>query len=329
MQLQHITSPIPSLEEIAIKMNGPIAEGPEDLIPGFMPKKGQVVIAGQTNVGKTLSSLEVISSLITGTPLWGQLQPTMKINKVLYILGEHYPEVLQRLLLKTKLPVNDQVFLIGPEQLGYDKWLVAKGQPNLQSIDKFKKWSEGCDLIVFDPLSAFCIGIDVEQDNVTMRLVLDSMSLIAQSAGASCMVLAHQGKPMMDHQGKEHSRKSYAIRGASGIEDAATNIWYMDHSEASDPSQRAADGRIYEMRQRKYKGNAPDSYRLLRDPDTLTHTLLGNKPYSDVLKIAAQAKVSRLQAAFDGKYNYRTCIKIAAAVDGIPEETMRRHLGVA
>lgn len=328
MQLHNlITSPVPTLEEIAVKMDGPIADGPEDLIPGFMPMRGQLLIAGETNVGKTLAAIETISSLITGTPLWGQLQPTKKIGKVLYVLGEHYPEVIQRLLLKTKLPVNNQVFLLGPEQLGYDKWLVAKGQPNLQAIEKLKRWAEGCDLVVFDPLSAFCIGADVEQDNITMRIVLDSMSIVAQHAGASCLVLAHQGKPVMDHQGKEHARRSYAIRGASGIEDAATNIFYMGKSEVSDPSQRAADGQIFEMRLRKYKGTAPESYRLLRDPNTLTHTLLGNKPYSDVLKIAAQGKVSRLQAAFPD-YNYRTCIKIAAAVDGIPEETMKRHLGV-
>ena len=327
MHLNHITSPFPSLEEIAVKMDGPIPEGPEDLIPGFMPKQGQLVISGETNVGKTLAAIETISSLITGTPLWGQLQPTKRIGKVLYVLGEHYPEVVQRLLLKTKLPVNNQVFLLGPEQLGYDKWFVAKGQPNLQAIDKFKRWAEGCDLVVFDPLSAFCIGAEVEQDNVTMRLVLDSMSLIAQHANASCLVLAHQGKPLMDHQGKEHTRKSYAIRGASGIEDAATNIFYMGKSESTDPSQRVADGLIYEMRQRKYKGNAPDSYRLLRNPETLTHTLLGNKPYADVLKIAAQAKVARLQA-FNPQIGYRTAIDIVAAIDGVSSETLKRHLGV-
>ena len=284
------------------------------------------MIAGETNVGKSLVAIETLSSLVTGTPLWGEIQPTHIIKKVLYVLGEHYSGVIQRLYQKTRLPITDHVFLLGPEHLGADKWLVSRGQPNQQAMSKFKRWAEGCELIVWDPLSAFVIGEGVEQDNITMRLVLDQMGLVAQSVGAACLVLAHQGKPMMDFRGQEHARKSYAIRGASSLEDAATNIFYMAHGE-EDPTQKAAEGKLFEMRLRKYKGDAPELYRLLRSTETLTHTLLGNRPYAEVLKLAAVAKVGRLQAAFPD-YSYRTCVRIAAAVDGMPEETMKRHLGL-
>lgn len=291
-----------------------------------MPRSGQLVIAGQTNIGKSLTALEICSSLSTGTPLWGELQPTAQAKKILYILAEHYREVIQRLWQKTQLPMTETVLLLGPEQLQYDKWIVTGGRPNQVALSKFQKWAEGVDLIVWDPVSAFTTGVDVENDNIQMRTVLDAMSLVAQGAGASCLVLAHQGKPQMDQFGKEHSRKTYAIRGASALEDAATNIFYMDKGESS-PSQTASGGQMFELNLRKFKGEAPAQYRLLRDPNTLTHTLLGNKPYVEVLKIDANAKIARLQAS-NPNIDYRTAVRLVGAMEGVSEETIKRRIGL-
>jgi RecA-family ATPase len=326
-QIMEAFGPIPSLEDLATPITAPVREGPPDIIPGLLPRQGQLVIAGETNIGKSLIALEICSSLIMNNVLWGELKPTIQAKRILYVLGEHYNEVIQRLWQHTKLPMNDEVWLLGPEQLGYDKWLVAQGKPNLQSVKKFVKWAEGADLIVFDPFSAFVTGIDVENDNVQMRLVLDTMSLIAQSVGASCIVLAHQGKPQIDKFGQEHSRKSYAIRGASAIEDAATNIFYMGKAEGnSNAAQRLpGDVQLFSLIQRKYKGNAPPEYRLMRDPATLTHTLLGNRPFVEVQKIAAQANVSKIQAAFPNM-TFSDAIKVIATIQGCDERTVRRWL---
>ena len=318
---------IPSLEEIATPLLAPIEPGPADLIPGLMPRKGQLVIAGETNMGKSLLALEIISSLVTGNPLWGELQPTAKVNKVLYVLGEHYREVVQRLATHTKLPFTDSTLIIGPEQLQSDKRLVSRGEPNMLSLSKFKRWAEGVDFIVFDPLSAFISGIDVENDNIQMRLVLDMMSLIAQTSGASCLVLAHKGKPMIDFKtGQERGRQSYGIRGASAIEDAATNIFYLEKGDNTDTS-RVAHGQIYELKLRKFKGEAPSEFRLLRNPVNLTHALLGNRPYSEVLRLDARAKLARIKTDNPG-FDDRTAIKVLASVEGISEETLRRRVGL-
>lgn len=321
--------PIPPLEDIAIAITDEIKEGPVDLIPGLLPRQGELVIAGETNVGKSLMALEIVSSLITGEKLWGELEPTTQVKKVLYVLGEHYNEVIQRLAQHTKLPFTDQVFLLGPEQLNYDKWLVSNGKPNLHSINKFRKWAEGVDLIVFDPFASFLIGEGAENDNIGARIALDSMSLIAQSSGASCLILAHQGKPMMDKHGIEQARKTYAIRGASGIEDAATNIFYMGKAKGeSEAAQRAADGDIFALTCRKYKGIAPPEYRLLRDPGTLTHTLLGNRPFVEVKRIATQAKLGKLLSHIPN-LNRDQAIQILAALQDCSERTIRRDLGLA
>lgn len=318
---------IPPLDQIGIKITDPVTEGPPDIIEGLLPKRGQLVIAGETNIGKSLTALEITSSFVTGKPLWGELVPTAKANRVLYVLGEHYDEVIRRLWQKTELPMTDQVFILGPEQLGYDKWLVSSGKPNLMAVNKFIRWAEGCDLIIFDPFSAFMIGGDgIENDNIQARLVLDTMSLIAQSANASCLVLAHQGKPMMDKTGNEHQRKSYAIRGASSIEDAATNIFYLSRATGESAAAGAAGGeKVFELICRKYKGEAPERYRMLRDSARLTHTLLGNRPFIEVQKIATQAKIARLMSALP-ELSLSETIKIVAATEGTSESTIRRYL---
>ena len=275
----------------------------------------------------SLMSLEIASALATGTPLWGSLQPAVKVNKVMYVLGEHYVGVIQRLLAFTKLPMPETAYIVGPEQLGFDKWLVNSGKPNQQAISKFQRWAEGVDLIIWDPLSAFIIGGgEAENDNVAMRLVLDMMSLVSQSCGASCLILAHQGKPSMDRMGNEHTRSRYATRGASGIEDAATNIFYFQQAEAA--PLRGGSEKLYDLVLRKYKGPAPERYRLLRSAETLTHTLLGDtKAFQETQKNALLAKIHRIQMA-NPSFEYRTCLKLVAQFEGLAEETVKRHLGL-
>ena len=114
---EYSASPIPDLEAVGIPITSPIEEGPPDAIPGLLPRRGQLVIAGETDIGKSLVALEICSCLTTGNPLWGELKPTIRARKILYILGEHYLGVIQRLWQLTKLPMNDTVWLLGPEQL--------------------------------------------------------------------------------------------------------------------------------------------------------------------------------------------------------------------
>lgn len=310
-----------------MRLNGPIKEGPPDLFPGLLPLHGELVIAGETNVGKSLISLEIVSAAATGKPLWGELEPTKRVKKALYILGEHYVEVIQRLLKVTRLPMPDDVFILGPEQLVYDKWLVTRGQPNVVAIEKFMKWARGCELIVFDPFSAFVSGQEVENDNITMRLVLDTMSLVAQTAGAACLVLAHQGKPTINQFGQETKRKSYAIRGASAVEDAATNIYYMDKGTTDGAAiESETGGKVYELICRKYKGAAPAKFTLLRDRETLTHTLISDKPFEAIRKIDLRQKLSRVMEA-NPKWDHETCLRQVAAFEGKSVSTVQRWLG--
>ncbi len=313
----------PPLEEVAEPIISPIQEGPPDIINGLLPSRGELVVAGETNIGKSLLALEICSSYITGLPLWGELQPTRQANKILYILGEHYNEVIKRLWQVTKLPLTDKVLIVGPDKLGFDKWLVNRGSINQTACDKIAYWAEGCDLLVWDPLAAFITGGDgTENDNLHMRVLLDAMNGVSYKVGATSLILAHMGKPMMDKFGTEHSRKSYAVRGASGIEDAATNIFYL--AKAGDPTKEGQD-KMLSLRCRKYKGLATEEYRLIRNQHTLTHTVLGARPFTEVRKIDTQAKIGRLQIAMP-EAKMADIIKIIAASENISESTVRRYL---
>jgi RecA-family ATPase len=320
---------IPSLETIGTRLNGPIPEGSPDLIPGLLPQQGQLVLAGPTDIGKSLVALEICSSLVTGVPLWGQLTPSGPTKRILYLLGEHYNAVLQRLWRITGLPITDDVWLVGPEQLHPERPLVVYGRQRKPAIDRLTKWAEGADLIIFDPLTAFIVGIDAENDNIQMRLLLDTMTQIAQTVGASCLILAHHGKPLIDRTGQEHSRQSYAIRGASAIEDASTNIFYMSQTEPG--SSRAAQGQmdatnLFTLFRRKYKGDAPNQYHLIRDTTTKRHTMLGNRPFVDARRTAVAAKVASAQAALPD-LTLTEIVTIVAAIEQLTTRTIWNYLG--
>lgn len=323
-------APSPGLDwaNVGEPITSPIKPGPPDIIPGLVPRNGQLVIAGETDIGKSLVALEIVSSLVTGKPLWGDLNPTMKAKRVLYVLGEHYNDVIKRLWQKTCLEMTDDVHLYGPEDLKANKWLVQNGKQNVEGITQLVKAASGCDLIVFDPLAAFFLGTDTENDNPGMRLVLDTLSLVAQESGASSLILAHIGKPSMGKDGQEYARTKYAIRGASSVEDAATNIFYMGHLAGGSQAAASQDANwLFSIKKRKYKGDAPGEYKLVRDKNRLTHSVLeSTRPFVEARKIETQAKVARLQMA-EPEMSMKQIIKIVAIMEDCHENTIKNYLG--
>lgn len=282
--------PLPLIED-------PITEEAE-LIPGLVPAKGQLVIAGETETGKSLTTIEICHALLTGEPLWGHLQVTQTVERVLYLLGEHYPATIRRNWLRMGLATPKERFnLVGPDMLP-DHALIANGEVQKHVVSKLISWAEGRGAVVFDPLSSFVRGVGVENDNVVMRLVLETMTHIAQSTGAVCIVPAHAGKPQMV-KGKETTRTKYLIRGASATEDAATNLFYL----IPDEDDTASGFQRYSLVKRKYKGQAPDRYELARDPVTGRQRLyLGHKEFQGELRLErrdrTEAAIERLRGHF-------------------------------
>ena len=157
-----------------------------------------------------------------------------------------------------------------------------------------------------------------------MRLLLDVMSGITQSTGASCLILAHQGKPAVDMMGRERHRQSYAIRGASAIEDAATNIFYLH--KHSDLNEGRSDPNMFRLKCRKYKGIAPDFYYLLRNPENKTHRLIGGKgrPNTDLKRERVRSRLLELKT--NEGLTVNEAVAAITAAEGISEQTIWRYL---
>jgi RecA-family ATPase len=306
-------------EEAVTWIEDPLPPGDQELIPGLLPKRGQLMIAGETEIGKSLVALEMAASLLTGKPLWGKL-PCTQVGRVLYVLGEHHPDVIQKLWVKTGLNVPPHsLALVGPDKFK-DHFLVMNGQRQHQAMYQLQQWVKGSDVVIFDPLAAFIGGVDAENDNVQMRLLVDTMTLVTHDQGAACTVLAHSGKPMYVN-GQIVPRAKYAIRGASGTEDAATNVFYMERL-----SQEQDDEYLFRLRKRKYKGEAPDFYYLMRDENNLVHTQLdGKRPRVEAKRLQFRDQLRRLQLEMPHE-TMSKCVELLAKINGISRATAFRQL---
>lgn len=303
-------------------------ETPE-LIPGLLPESGTAGIVGETDTGKSLIACEIGSSLLTGLPLWGSIVPTRKIEKIVYILGEHTCQTVQGLFHRTKLPHEGRFHLIGPEHLHPYKALVIGGVQQGIAVERLMRWTEGAGLIVFDPLGGFAQGLSTENDSSSMRTLIDSMSLIAQKNGAACLILAHMGKPKMDDGGNEIRRTTYAMRGSSAQEDALTHVFYL--RKAVQVKQQHSGGERFDLSIRKFKGNPSNEvYRLVRDPETKRNTLINAKPARGMHPDRAEMdeyrrRVQRMLEA-NPAFDWPTAVKLLADSEGLPGDTLKRWL---
>ena len=307
----------------------PLPQELPELIPGLLPESGTAAIVGETETGKTCVSLEICSSLLTGEPLWGAIRPNRTISKVVYVLGEHTVETVQGLYHRMQLPHAGEFRVIGPEQLHPYKAMVIGGVQQPLAVERMIKWTEGAGLVVFDPIAGFVQGTNAENDNVAMRTLIDTLSLVAQRNNAACLVLAHTGKPTISQDGNEVRRTTYATRGASGQEDAMTHVFYL--RRAIQVKQQQDPGERYDIILRKFKGRpTSDVMRLMRDPETKRNTLINAKPVRGAYPGREEMEEyrRRIQRMLESnpQMEWDTIVKLIADGDGLPVETLKRWL---
>ena len=301
-----------SLTSVGIPIETPVLH-PAETIPGLLPTTGQLILAGDTNVGKTLVALEIASAVLTGGLLWGAL-PVRKGEKVLYVLAEHHTSTLQGLWEKTGLPTPPRsLWVVGPHEFS-DHHVLVRGVPQFLVLQQMQAWATECALVVFDPLAAFVRGENVENDNAQMRLVVDSLTGVAERAGAACVILAHSGKPSRGEHGERIQRGEYRIRGASAIEDAASAVFYMEHGT----------GGVFTLRRRKYKGaQEPRTYALARDPETLRHTLVSGRPATHDKQTQFLEKLQKMTETMLRP----DAMRLLCSLEGVSESTAYRWVG--
>jgi len=296
-----------------VRFIDPLEAPAPELIPGLLPAEGATYVCGPTNVGKSLIAIEIASALTTGRPLWGHVRASRRLEHVVYLLGEHAAATVHKLYHHTGLPMGPEARIIGPHLLPVPKHLVTRGEPDLKALALYREQVEGAELIIVDPLSAFISGANAENDNAAMRHLVDAFSLLGQEQGCPVLILGHFGKPTTTKEGGEHTRTTYASRGASSAEDACTTVFYL-----------AQDGANYVIRNRKYKGETPKPYVLTRNPATMAHTLLTtSRPNKEAQAIAFRGKLDKALTTGVDKTH---AVKVLAALEGVSETTAWRWL---
>lgn len=248
--------------------DGPLPDEPSELIDGILLTHGATGIIGAKEVGKSLVALEIQQSLLTGSPLWGAIKPNATVEKTVHILAEHTSSTLMGLYHRLGMPGTGRLRIFGPEHLGVNKLLVSSGIRREQAVSFYKRLVKGAGLVVFDPIASFIQGQSAENDNSPMRNLIDTMIEIAQSTGAACLVLGHQGKPII-FQGRTIRRSSYATRGASSTEDSLTAVHYLNPLDG----QKFGKNDVFELRPIHFKGRKRSPFKIIRNSVTCKHVL--------------------------------------------------------
>ena len=237
--------------------------GTPDLIPGLVKRHGILALVGEHEVGKTLVSLEIAWSCVTQAPLWGELPVVQTVPLVMYFLGEHDTDQLKEQWSLTGRQFPPRTFdIVGSSER---KVLVSKGERMEGNIALYKEWCKGAGLVIFDPLSAYIAGENAENDATAMRTLINALGEIGEANGAMVIFNHHMGKPGLDPRSRAYEhRPKYASRGASSIEDAVLYGFYLEESRDRHYTHR--------LKKFKFKGKAPNTYPLIRNPETYLHT---------------------------------------------------------
>lgn len=218
------------------------------------------MLFGAKELGKTTILFEIAHALLTQTPLWGQLAPTLKVEKVVYIMGEHHKELAKAQW--RKMWGAEEINMVGIPPGAHH---LFRGMILPRTVARLAEAVKGAGLVLFDPLSAFMDGEGVENDPTAMRGVLNAM---IQVAGDGVVGIGHhEGKPAYDQRSGKWVDSS-TPRGASTIGDAAASIWRLT------PYRPGHEAHRFRLVKWWYKGEAPPWYDLKRDPQTLRHTLV-------------------------------------------------------
>lgn len=169
----------PQMEQIA-------RNRPPELINGFVPSSGVMVLAGAPGTGKSFTALSWAAAIAEGSQWFGR--QTRKAP-VVYVLGEGYSAFGERITAwKTtngrEIP-EDLLFMDGAT-LGID--LKAPVESLIQIFNLVQP-----GLIVFDTLSVLT-RLDSENDNAEVSQVMANVHRIAQGTGATAMVIHHTTK---------------------------------------------------------------------------------------------------------------------------------------
>ena len=161
---------------------------PAELIEGFVPSGGVMVLAGAPGTGKSFTALSWAAAIAEGKPWFGQ--QTLQAP-VVYVLGEGYRRFGKR--AKAWASVNgghtpDNVHFVD----GLTQGINLKDADSVQQLIAMLAYVQP-GLVIFDTLSVLS-RLDSENDNSEVAQVMANVNKIVQATGATAMVIHHTTK---------------------------------------------------------------------------------------------------------------------------------------
>lgn len=217
------------------------------IINGLLDPKDQLLIFGAGGIKKSFLTLDVAFNLASQPSggLWGMFGIASPVNTMFVQAENGIFNVKKRIDLMMKAnPRFKEVagrlsFLSSGDDCRVMGNLLDK---SFQAALKEKIYQTATSVLVIDPLISFHSGD--ENDNVTMRRTLDSLTLLCEDTHTSAILV---------HAGKGGNAATSGGRGASAIGDWAPNILYLE----PDAKEGGEILKVTHLKSRNYEKVAP------------------------------------------------------------------------
>ena len=161
---------------------------PPELIDGFVPSGGVMVLAGAPATGKSFTALSWAAAIAEGSPWFGR---ATRQASVLYVLGEGFSGFGKRIKAWKAVngrPMSNNIDFIDGLTYGASLKDPAAVQQLIGLINEVPT-----GLVVFDTLSVLA-NLTNENDNAEVAQIMANVHTIAQATGATVMVIHHTTK---------------------------------------------------------------------------------------------------------------------------------------
>lgn len=187
-QQQPVQGPEPGFFTSPAEMEAVARTRPEELINGFVPSGGVMVLAGAPGTGKSFVALSWAAAIAEGASWFGQ---EVRQAPVAYVLGEGWGSFGDRIGAWKAVngrPMSDAVHFVDGASLGIDlidrEWVE-------RLIGQLRWINPG--LVIIDTFSMLA-RVSNENDNAEVAAVMANVNAIVQATGATVMLIHHVTK---------------------------------------------------------------------------------------------------------------------------------------
>lgn len=193
------------------------AKEPEWVIPGLIPQRGVVLLAGKGGVGKSFLTLELARSIATGTAFLNLLE-VQKPGSVLIFDRENDASIVKERAALLKMSGQEDVYYVAGDQFYFDVQRTNEFNEGPFPSDVWTLFAEKEPrLVIFDSWTQFIASID-ENNAVDVNSVIRELRRAAYSFNTCFLIIHHLRKaPAFTTEKIDELRGSSALVNAVDV----------------------------------------------------------------------------------------------------------------